>query len=276
MSTLEIDRGDTVRLRNGETLVVGEVIASYHDSQGDHEGPFISPRGAARDRYPLGDVAEVVERNPHRCSLCGGGVTSKDPERYPFCSGCHYSGAAASSQRAEQLAAIATALDGPEVAVEHTGGGCFWLAVRFAGEEDYYVLTDGEASLPEQPEGGWGYVGLQSDNEASPHYEGTPIRYLSDDDDPGLSDHEAALVIKRHREGKRPYPRRGETRIGASTSRGQSWEQASGFTLNVPADLARRIGPDALFRVEATEEGLLYRHVEGDVRGQEPGAGWLS
>ena len=37
----------------------------------------------------------------------------------------------------------------------------------------------------------------------------------------------------------------------------------SGFKLTVPATIARMVGPDRLFAVELTEEGILYRFVEG-------------
>lgn len=36
-----------------------------------------------------------------------------------------------------------------------------------------------------------------------------------------------------------------------------------GAKLTVPAGLARVVGPDRLFHVELTEEGILYRYVEG-------------
>jgi hypothetical protein len=33
--------------------------------------------------------------------------------------------------------------------------------------------------------------------------------------------------------------------------------------LNVPAQLAKLVGRDRVFRVELTEEGILFRYVEG-------------
>lgn len=33
--------------------------------------------------------------------------------------------------------------------------------------------------------------------------------------------------------------------------------------LNVPAALARLVGPDRIFKVELTEDGILFRYVEG-------------
>jgi len=53
-------------------------------------------------------------------------------------------------------------------------------------------------------------------------------------------------------------PPRGYTRV--------QWAlkgQRGGASITVPAALARLIGPDRLFQVELTAEGLLYRYVEG-------------
>lgn len=256
-----VGQGDTVRLRDGTEIVVRHTYDSYTDVSGEHEGPFVA--GADyRERHLLADVAEVVACNAHRCEICGGGVTSANPEEYPYCESCHYTGAVAERQREEQLYRFRAAFPDGTADVEHTGGGCFWLAVRF-GEGDYYVLTDGEASLPEQANGGWRYLGLHSDDEKSPHYEGTEIRYLAEGSDDALSDEAAIRDIRRHRKGQRPFPRRGESRISGHAAAGVPFEQATAYRLTVPAALARRIGPDVLFRVEATEEGLLYRIVEG-------------
>lgn len=48
----------------------------------------------------------------------------------------------------------------------------------------------------------------------------------------------------------------------------------SGFKLTVPAVLARMVGPDAVFQVELTEEGILYRYIEGAERVELPR--WLT
>jgi hypothetical protein len=123
---------------------------------------------------------------PVLCTLCGATVTAKDPEGYPYCRSCHYMGRVEAHLRAEQLARFRAAFPDAEVDVEHTGGGCFWLAFRWPGERFYYVATDGEASLPavhedgewrSLPEGGWGYVGRHADEDENlPEYEGVPIR----------------------------------------------------------------------------------------------------
>lgn len=53
-------------------------------------------------------------------------------------------------------------------------------------------------------------------------------------------------------------PPRGYTRV--------QWAlkgQQGGASITVPAALARLVGPDRLFKVELTPEGLLYRYVDG-------------
>lgn len=52
---------------------------------------------------------------------------------------------------------------------------------------------------------------------------------------------------------------RGITRIH-STKR----DFAGGYHLTVPSHLARLVGGDRLFQVELTDEGILYRFVDGD------------
>lgn len=112
------------------------------------------------------------------CNVCGGEVTSKDPEKYPFCRNCHYTGQAAEQLRADQIERFEKAFpDAQFVGVEHTGGGCFWLAIRYADSPKFFVLTDGEAGLPDWqpegdddvwaplPDGGWGYVGRHDDTD---------------------------------------------------------------------------------------------------------------
>ncbi len=168
-AALDIGAGDIVRLRDGRTLGVDGIASSYHDATGEHEGPFITTR-ESRDFYPVTDVAEVVTRNPNRCDLCGGGVTSKDPERYPYCVSCHYTGAVAEHLRQEHLRPIREAFPDSEVEVWHTGGGCFMVAVAFADDEGYYGLTDGDAGLPSDEEGnpvpdGWGILVHYVDEE---------------------------------------------------------------------------------------------------------------
>lgn len=218
MSTLDLTAGDLVRLRDGSTLAVNSLCTSYSDASGEHEGPFVTTRDGGHRFVPVSEVVEVVAPNPHRCKLCGGGVTAKDPERYPYCSVCHYTGQVEETQRAEQLAAMATALGGPAVAVWHTGGGCMMLAVTFSDEPDvYYGVTDGEASLPavdDRPlaEGGWGLIIRYEGEEAD---EGETIltyhvggdsddRYWSEYPDHSFSDAQVveAILADRARRGR--------------------------------------------------------------------------
>ena len=51
--------------------------------------------------------------------------------------------------------------------------------------------------------------------------------------------------------------------------------QRGGASMTVPAPLARMIGPDRLFRAELTDEGLLYRYVDGG-EPLEPLPSWLT
>lgn len=53
-------------------------------------------------------------------------------------------------------------------------------------------------------------------------------------------------------------PPRGQTRIQWTNK-----ERTGSAKLTVPAPVARLIGPDRLFSVELTDEGVLYRFVEG-------------
>lgn len=87
-----------------------------------------------------------------------------------------------------------------EVEIQHTGGGCHWLCVSYPGTPLYYALTDGEAFLPEPTEG-WRFVGLFSEEDDSPHYEGTALRQSGEyADGPTFSDEVAIATILRHRE----------------------------------------------------------------------------
>lgn len=141
------------------------------------------------------------------CTLCGGEVTAKDPVRYPYCRTCHYTGAAAEHIRGEQIAYFEKAFPGSRVAIEHTGGGCFWLAIRWPDSEKYIVLTDGEAALPTDPDtddairGGWGYVGRHddTDEESNADYEGSPLYFgeaAFGDPSQGLTDEQAVELIR--------------------------------------------------------------------------------
>jgi hypothetical protein len=108
------------------------------------------------------------------CILCGAGVTSKDPGRYPYCRLCHYTGAAAEHQRADTLRLMEGLLPGARVGIDHTGGGCFWMAVRFPDSDRFYAMTDGDAGLPDGMQD-WRYLGRHTDrdDEHDPDYNGT-------------------------------------------------------------------------------------------------------
>jgi len=142
----------------------------------------------------------AVERESKPCSICGEEVQSDNPET-DFCRTCFYTGRAAERSREDQIDSFRSQLPGADIAVEHTGGGCFWLAFRWEGDPKYYVATNGEASLPSvkvtDPEtgkerwedivtGGWGYVGRHDDtepedwdtfDETKSDYYGHPLRW---------------------------------------------------------------------------------------------------
>ena len=128
-----------------------------------HEGPI-----------PGIEYLEIqeVERDSHPCSLCGGEVTAKDPVKYPYCRSCHYNGLAAEHLRSEQMEFFASQLgpSGGAAYIEHTGGGCMWLAFRWEDEVEFYTSTMTDAFLPEDEEGNpirdeWGLVAMQYDLE---------------------------------------------------------------------------------------------------------------
>jgi hypothetical protein len=149
MKLEEIRLGDVVRLRNGETIRVRGKSTSYHDSRGEHVGPFVSGPTHA-DRYLLADVVDVAVRNEKVCAICEReGVTSTNPD-VDFCERCFYSGAAIERERGELLYAL-RALDGVETAdVWHTGGGCFLLAVK--ATDGRLITVSDEAAVPEPGE----------------------------------------------------------------------------------------------------------------------------
>lgn len=182
--------------RTFEEAVEARGKRRYIDREGEHPGAAYL-------------VVEEVERESRPCRFCGTEVQANDP-RVEHCRSCHYSGRLEEESRETQIAFFEEATRAT-VEVEHTGGGCFWLSFRWEGESDFYVATDGEASLPSLvvcPEceekveavpdgmghylvcpthgrverfhkeilsGGWGYVGRHSDLEDSDDYEGTAI-----------------------------------------------------------------------------------------------------
>lgn len=113
------------------------------------------PRVITEDEVTAAVLCEACEQQA---------VSSKDPERYPYCRNCFYTGSAHEHENSKRLAKFRQAFPGAEVNVNHTGGGCFMTSVRFPdmNVDEYYGLTDGEACMPEPGEG-WGWVGYCDD-----------------------------------------------------------------------------------------------------------------
>jgi hypothetical protein len=126
------------------------------------------------------------------CKTCGAEAVGVKAHAagFDYCRNCYHTGRAYSDLRSEQLDGFRAAMPGWKVSVEHTGGGCFWLAFYPPNGGGYfYAATAGEASLPSTNDeddlpirGGWGYVGRyfwnDEDDAASeehPDYEGTMI-----------------------------------------------------------------------------------------------------
>lgn len=137
-------------LEEAEAKIDGCVM---HNAEGDHPG---------REWLAI----HIVERASQPCKSCGGETENKAESyaEFPYCRGCYYTGSAADDEHMNDLCAFRTAFpDAEYVGVEHTGGGCFWLAFRWEDDPFYYIATDGEAGLPDDEDGGWaagwGYVG---------------------------------------------------------------------------------------------------------------------
>jgi hypothetical protein len=198
--------------RGGRAGVVGEI---------DLDGfAVVGPDGeevewsSSYDGQPSSHVVKIAARlnaqypsaeDVVRCKLCSAVVTSGDPQRYPYCRTCHYVGSATEDVRSGSLAYFRRLFPDAVVGVDHTGGGCFWMSVRWKDSPTYYALTDGEASLPTDEDGNpvrgrWGYVGRYCDDEDSDDYEGCTIgeRQTDYSDDPtgGLSDPEVVAIIR--------------------------------------------------------------------------------
>jgi hypothetical protein len=183
----EIRMGDTVRLRNGELIQVFGTCDRWGDRHGEYEGPWVTAAGT-HDHFLVADVLEVAVRNPRSCKFCGDGVTATNPKT-EFCRNCFYTGVAFNDLYADVIDKFREAFPDHWVGVEHTGGGCFWLAVRSRDESNpiYWCATAGEASLPVFEEGElWGIVCRYCDDEDKARhvkvngadyweYEGVPI-----------------------------------------------------------------------------------------------------
>jgi hypothetical protein len=221
MTNEPLNAGDTIRLADGTTAVVDSpTITSYTDSTGTHEGPFVGLAPGFHYVRPE-EVVAVVARNTNACILCGGGVTSKNPAKYPYCRSCHYTGAATEDLNREHIDALGVLFDDVDdlnVSVEHTGGGCFWLAVRPLDDSPFYwIATDGEASIPDFARGeSWGIVCRYADEEQAREvevdgvlwheYEGVPLladEGASDEGVGALTHEQVAKAILADRESLR-------------------------------------------------------------------------
>jgi len=121
------------------------------------------PDGLAGDQY-LEIVVQKIDWFP--CKTCGGHVTAKDPLKYPYCRSCHYMGTAEEDVREAQLYDFRVAVPECDIGIEHTGGGCMWLAFHHPDKREFLIATDGDACLPDDDDGnavrdGWGCVMLQ-------------------------------------------------------------------------------------------------------------------
>ena len=124
---------------------------------------------------------QIVERDSQPCKLCGNEATNK-PEQfaeYPYCRNCYHTGSAADDQHMNDLAYFRRAFPDAEVGIEHTGGGCFWLAFRWEDDPFYYAATAGDACVPEAGKwaDGWGAVFCYHSDEDHPDYEGRMLLY---------------------------------------------------------------------------------------------------
>lgn len=139
---------------------------------------------------------EEVERPSQPCTTCGteSQQSSEEYEKYPYCRNCHYTGVAAEDKHADQLAPFKEAFPDAKVVIEHTGGGCFWLAFYWEGDHYFYTATE-ESELPDSWADGWGYLcrnyndGTDTQEEWDhPDYYGTLILEGKRDDDGVLAE----------------------------------------------------------------------------------------
>jgi len=126
---------------------------------------------------------QIVERDSQPCKVCGGEATNK-PEQYavyPYCRNCYYVGNAAEDMHLNDLAVFRNAFPDCDVGVEHTGGGCFWLAFRWEDDPVFYCATAGEAELPDDDRwsDGWGIV-CRYEPDADGDYEESKVVAESD------------------------------------------------------------------------------------------------
>jgi len=152
---------------------------------------------------------QIVERDSQPCKVCGGEATNK-PEQYaeyPYCRNCYHTGSAADDQHLNDLAYFRNAFPDAEVGIEHTGGGCFWLAFRWEDDPNYYAATAGDACVPEAGKwaDGWGAVFGYHEDEEHPDYEGRMLLYRElwtegdDPEIPGFTKRQVVAAITKDR-----------------------------------------------------------------------------
>lgn len=251
----EVRLGDTVRLRNGEEILVSDKMTGYTDREGEHPGPFVATRPGF-DRYHLDDVQEVVLRNERLCRFCGEGVTATKSET-DFCSLCFYSGRAFTEQRGELLEALQTLPRVESASVWHTGGGCFLLAVTLK-DGRLITVTEGQGGLPDPGEP-WQLLVVAPDMEAWDEWDEKRL----DLREGAWTDEELIAEVETISGRRRQRPRINKAGLRVHRIKSSLPDFTGGYVFNVPARLARLAGPDREFTVEMTEEGILYRYAGG-------------
>ena len=193
----------------------GKAMISYHRSL--EEAQERIERSVMTDRngeHPGIEYLEilVIERDSHPCSLCGNERENDPDSTYTYCRSCHYSGGAAEDLREGQMDFFRTQLvgSGGTVGIEHTGGGCMWLAFRWKDEVEFYTATMTDAFLPEDEDGNairheWGMLCMQYDSEE--RWEEFEVLHDSGYEDdagglkkPRLTDQQLVTIVLAHRQ----------------------------------------------------------------------------
>ncbi len=183
---------------------------NHHAVDVDGEGEALRFCDDCGQNFRLASRAAMLNYVPVpglACLTCGREMVGPKAHAvgFDYCRDCFYTGNAYEHLRSAQLAEMRAALPGWTVGVEHTGGGCFWLAFYPPNHDPdrhtMYAATDGEASLPDATDDdghevpirdGWGYVGrycwsvdADEENEHPDGVEGTIIL----EPDPGDDDY---------------------------------------------------------------------------------------
>ncbi len=113
-------------------------------------------------------VIKIVDRAEQPCKTCGKESTNSAESyaKFPYCRDCYYVGNAYEDIHINDLALFRRHFEDAWVGIEHTGGGCFWLAFRWDDDPIYYCATAGEAELPDDDRwsDGWGIVCRYNEN----------------------------------------------------------------------------------------------------------------